>query len=95
MAPRAQGDLLRGGGPLPQGWLRAGGTTCEDENALGQREVRLSMCPNSSVCESTLSVYSPNISNSLANLSFSVLWDSKNGSAFEFNCGMASLLTHY
>lgn len=82
-------------GPLPQGWLRAGGRTCEDENAWGQREVRLSMCPNSSVCESTLCLCSPNIFNSLANLSFSVLWDSKNGSAFGFNCGMVSLLTHY
>lgn len=25
------------GGPLSQGWLRAGGRTCEDEKALGQR----------------------------------------------------------
>lgn len=53
------------------------------------------MCPDSGVCESTLSLCSPNIFNLFANLPFSVLWDSKNGSAFRFNCGMVSLLTDY
>lgn len=53
------------------------------------------MCPDSRVYESALTLCSPNIFDSLANLPFSVLWDSKSGSAFRFNCGMLCLLTHY
>lgn len=83
------------GGPLPQGWLRAGGSTCEDENALGQRASEAQHVPKFQgvcICSHPGSL---NIFNLLANLPFSVLWDSKNGSAFRFNCGMLSLLTHY
>lgn len=35
MAPEPR-VICSAGGPLPQGWLRAGGRACEDENALGQ-----------------------------------------------------------